>query len=174
MKGNNPATGKLIGLVCFEVTKEDDFNRAKSLAFGILSRRAHSGHELAEKLRGRGLDAVMVDKVIDFLCEYGLIDDVSYAGSYIRRRLSGKPAGRALMARELRSRGIDRDIVEAQLALLDPEEEYRMALALAGRKKAVLGEGFSMARISSYLWRRGFDGDIISRVCRQLEEPAVP
>ncbi len=156
------------------MVKEDDFNRAKSMAYSILSRRAHSGHELAEKLRGRGLDGDLVEKVIDFLCEYGMIDDVSYAGSYMRRRLSGRPAGRALIARELRNKGIDRDIVESLLTSLDPEEEYRMALVLASKKKAALGDGCNAAKISSYLWRRGFDGDIISRVCRYLGEPAIP
>lgn len=138
------------------------------MAYKLLSVRSHSEYELVAKLRHKGLDAEVIGEVILQLREYGMIDDAGFACGYIRRRMNIKPVGRALLARELKQRGIARDIIDLQLTGIDPEAEYNTALA--GKKMESWGGEFVYAKISSYLWRKGFDGDIIARVCRSLED----
>ena len=149
---------------------QGDFERAGSMAYRLLSVRSHSEHELAAKLRRKGLDDAIIRDVVNMLLEYGMLDDAAYARGYIRRRMYGKPIGRGLLARELKQRGIDGDIIESQLMGIGPEMEYKSALALARKKLEGMGGDFSCTRIASYLWRRGFGGDTIARVYRWLED----
>jgi regulatory protein len=152
------------------VAVQGDFERARSIAYRLLSVRSHSQHELADKLRRKGLDDAVIREVVNLLLQYGMLDDAAYARGYIRQRMYGKPTGRAKLAWELKQRGIDGDIIESQLAGIDPEMEYKAAFALARRKMDGNGGDFPIARTASYLWRRGFDGDTIARVCRRLAD----
>lgn len=140
------------------------------MAYRLLSVRTHSEHELAVKLRRKGLDAEVIIEVISMLREYGMIDDADYAGGYIMRRIKRKPVGRALIVQELKQKGIAGDIIESQITGIDPETEYKTALALARKKMDGQGGEFAYPRIASFLWRRGFDGETIARVCRRLED----
>lgn len=150
---------------------KEEFIRARSMAYRILASRSRSEYELVEKLRHKGLDVEVIEKLVQFLKEYGMIDDCAYAREYIRFRMNNRPLGKAALSCKLRQKGIDPGIIDGLLAGIDPEEEYMRALALARGKKALQGETVSTRKVASFLWRRGFDSDTIYKVCHYLKDP---
>ena len=148
--------------------------RARSIACRILSARPHTEYELAEKLRARGLNATVVEQIIFFLKEYGMLDDAAFARSYINQRMQSRPAGKTLLFAELRHRGVPSAIIETILEDIDGDTEYDMALRLVMKRKSLSGDCCRPAKIASFLWRRGFSSETIKRICKELETAQYP
>src|SRR5260370_33634937 len=81
------------------------------VALRALMRRAHSVHEMKQKLARRSENKLLVQLVMVRLKENGLIDDARYAKQFARQRTQTRKQGKFRVARELRARGVpDRHI----------------------------------------------------------------
>ena len=72
--------------------------------------------------------------VLDRLEEVGLVDDEAFAQSWVESRQQRRHLSRSALRRELQSKGVDRDQVDAALATVDVEDELAAARALAAKK----------------------------------------
>lgn len=102
-------------------------------ALDILSRRDHSEAELALKLRRKGIGDDEIEAAVGRLRELGYLNDRRLAGRIAESALAdGKMMGPRL-SRELRRRGIPRDLAADALARAadghDPREAVRELLA---------------------------------------------
>jgi len=82
-----------------------------------------------------------------------------------------KPMGKRMMARELYQKGISRDIIEKALEQVDETEEEQAALILAKKyiKRYEKLQGKErLYKIGQALARRGFEWELIQRVCNKL------
>lgn len=140
------------------------FEKARDYAYRLLSYRGRSEQELAGRLQVKGFEPDVVADVLAHLRSYGFIDDLALAREWVRQRLEQRPAGRMLLAWELRRRGIGREDVEAVLADFGAEEEYAAALDLARRKVGRSGPGY-LKKLPALLQRRGFQYETVRRVC---------
>jgi len=84
------------------------------VAVRALMRRAHSVHEMKQKLERRSDNKLLVQVVMARLKENGQIDDAKYAKQFARQRTVGRKQGKFRISRDLRARGVpDRHIATA-------------------------------------------------------------
>ncbi len=111
-----------------------------------------------------------VDAVIDYVFErldyYGYADDRQYCKMYVES-VSGK-SKRAIEV-ELLKRGIDRDVIEEELADLSDDEEEVLTLL----KKYLKGKELSKENVYKgcrYLISKGYDYDTVKAASERVDE----
>jgi SOS response regulatory protein OraA/RecX len=107
------------------------------------------------------------------LKELGYINDQTFAQNYASHRVTVKPVGRTRVARELATKKVPRQLIDAALekAYEEVSEEELIDRAIAkrirthGRPVDRAGE----KRMFDYLVRQGFEYDLIIRRLRGLK-----
>ncbi|MCX6001150.1 MAG: regulatory protein RecX [Chloroflexi bacterium] len=149
--------------------KDEDFNRCYETALHFLDYRQRSEAELRDHLLyKRKCSAESVKSVLDRLKQSGLVDDRAFAVNWTIDRVTYKQKSGAVIRQELLQKGIDPET--ANLAIAGVNDE---ANALkAGLKKARLLRNTSYLefsrRLSSYLSRRGYSGEVVHKVIARL------
>ena len=148
------------------------------VAVRALMRRAHSIHEMKQKLARRSDNKLLVQVVMARLKENGMIDDARYAKQFARQRTESRKQGKYRVARDLRARGIpDRHISSALEEVAQTSDEAAMVRQRIERKlRSYRGEidEKKMASIYGSLLRAGFSADIVRRELRSLTKEDVP
>lgn len=138
---------------------------AKAVVLRRLTAAPRSRAQLAEDLAGRGFEEEVIEAVLDRFVEVGLIDDAEYARMVVRSQGESRRLGRRGLAQELRRRGVPEAEATEALAGLDPEVEEARARDLVRRRWDPAGDQQAQARrLAAMLGRRGFPGDMITRV----------
>ncbi|MDI1301010.1 MAG: regulatory protein RecX [bacterium] len=124
----------------------------------MLTRRDHSRQEISRKLLEQGGQADLVVALLDELVERGLQSDIRFAEVFVRSRAERGCGPRSIMA-DLRSRGVDSELVEAALQA-SPYDWQQQANILRERRfgRAVPVEMREKARQLRFLQYRGFSG----------------
>jgi regulatory protein len=147
-------------------------------AVKALMRRAHSVHEMKQKLERRAEDKSLVKNVLDRLKQNGLIDDARYAKQFTRQRTEVRRQGKFRIARDLRGRGIPDRHIEA--AIEESAQTTDAATVVRERitRKLKLFRGEiddkKMASLYRSLLRLGFPSDIIRRELKSMTREEVP
>jgi regulatory protein len=148
------------------------------VAVRALMRRAHSVHEMKQKLERRSENKLLVQVVMARLKENGQIDDAKYAKQFARQRTEGRKQGKFRVARDLRARGVpDRHIDAALKETAEQNDEGAMVRARIERKlRAYRGEidEKKMASIYGSLLRAGFSADVVRRELKAIVKEDVP
>jgi regulatory protein len=133
-------------------------------AIRLLARREHSRAELIRKLAADGTTEEIAAVLAQLETE-GLLSDARYAEAYVRSHCAR--FGAARLRQTLRSKGIDAELVNAQVGTL--EGELERARAVWARKfAAVPRDAREWARQGRFLQNRGFAVDVIRQL---LKEP---
>jgi regulatory protein len=144
------------------------------LCLRLLTGTPRTRAQLAETMRRRGIPDEVARHVLSRFEEVGLIDDAVFANAWVESRHHGRGlAGRAL-ARELRTRGVEYEVIARAVEQLDAEREEEMARALVERKlhsTRGLDREKRIRRLAGMLARKGYAEGLAVRVVRQaLEE----
>ena len=144
---------------------------ARSAALALLGRRDYTTAELRDKLHDKGYDPAAIDAALDDLRERRFVDDQRVAAAHVRTAAAIKGRGRVRIARELAARGLDRDLIDATIAELDPGEESGAIRKILQRKrwpaKPTIQERQKMFR---HLLARGFTTDAIGKALGRRHE----
>ncbi|OBI84924.1 recombination regulator RecX [Mycobacterium sp. E740] len=135
--------------------------QAHNLCLRLLTARARTRSELEEKLAKRGYPDEVSARVLDRLAQVGLIDDADFAEQWVRSRRINAGKGRRALIAELRTKGVDNDIIETVLADDEPGAERARAERLVAeklrREKLTDGDDAKLARrLVGMLARRGY------------------
>lgn len=127
----------------------------------LLTARARTRAELAGQLTKRGYPDDVSEKVLDRLEQVGLVDDADFAEQWVRSRRANAGKGRRALIAELRTKGVDGELIEAALADDEPGAERARAERLVAdrlrREKLIDGEDAKLARrLVGMLARRGY------------------
>jgi regulatory protein len=142
-------------------------------ALRLLGYRPRSEQELRRRLRLKGMTVRAVEPAIQRLRRAGLLDDAAFARFYVESRQSASPRGRSLLRHELRTKGVEPDVVLAATSTLDEEEiSYQAALRRARRLDPSDVAGFRR-RMMSFLASRGFSYGTIRQTLSRLEDELV-
>ena len=159
--------GRLVELVRAETVR-----KARESALRLISYRDRSKSEVRKRLIGDDYPEDVVDEVIEKLSQAGLLDDQKFSQDWVKARTvdSSKPMGKVRLAWELRTKGVEAPMVEEALENLDEDAEYQLALSAVARKaeKMDCGDPSFRNKLTSFLRRRGFDWEIISKVLDEL------
>ncbi len=145
-------------------------SRCLRQAFLLLKFRQRSTSELRSRLRSKGFSEDLVRDALVFLKQKKFIDDKLFARDWISSR-AAKSYGSRRIIRELRIKGVDEDVIEAQIersGLLGSEDEIAARLARS-RLERLKGVDLASARrrVYSFLIRRGFSHEAASNALGQ-------
>jgi len=142
-------------------------NELRSRAVKLLARREHTRAELARKLAPLGTPEE-IDAVLNELARTGLQSDARFAASYLRSQAAR--LGTARLRQTLCSKGIDAELVEAQVADLSAElpDELERARAVWRKKFAAPpADAREWAKQARFLQGRGFSAELIRRLLKE-------
>lgn len=105
--------------------------QARDQCLRLLTVRARTRAELADRLTKRGYSDDVSERVLDRLAAVGLIDDQDFAEQWVRSRHVNAGKGRRALAAELRTKGVDADVIANVLAEVDADAERVRAEQLA-------------------------------------------
>ncbi|MCT4566013.1 MAG: RecX family transcriptional regulator [Maledivibacter sp.] len=167
----NLEKGKLIDEDFIEkIIKTEEQKKANDYAIKLLSYRQRSEKEINDRMKQKGYEGEVIDKTIGWLREYSLVDDMDFAKEYTKAK--AKKYGKSRIKMELSRKGVGDDIITNILEdELNFEKQYNAALQQAKKKvKAYKGEERQAVyrKLGSYLQRRGFSYEIISKILKEL------
>lgn len=153
-----------------KIIKAEEQKKANDYAIKFLSYRSRSKKEMKDRMERKGYDNEVINKTLEWLKKYDLLNDKDFAEEYIKSK--SKKYGRSRIKMELRGKGVDENIINNVLENeLDYENEYETALEQAKKKlKVYKGEKREAIyrKLSAYLQRRGFSYDIVSKILKEL------
>ena len=155
-----------------ELSRSEWLEKGRAIVVRQLSMMDRSRRQLDEAMAKRGVPDDVRSEVLDRYTELGLIDDAHFADAFVQARLAGAGTSRRVIAEELRRKGIDADIVEAAVEVIDDAEELGTATRLA-LKRLERGSGDRASlqqRVYAALARRGFSHDVCSTALRRANE----
>jgi regulatory protein len=134
--------------------------QARSLCLRLLTARARTRAELAGQLAKRGYPDDVSTQVLDRLAGVGLIDDADFAEQWVRSRREKAGKGKRALAAELRTKGVDNEVITAALADIDAGAERERAEQLVRdklRRERLTEDDAKLARrLVGMLARRGY------------------
>jgi len=143
---------------------------AREIVLRQLTARARSRAELRSALDSRGVPEDVAEEVLDRFEELQLVDDAGFAQAWAESRQRGGRSTRVI-AQELRTKGVDAELVADTLAGLDDDADLQSARAFA-EKRAASMRGLEPVvryrRLAGALARRGFSPAVVSRVLREV------
>jgi regulatory protein len=125
-------------------------------------------------MRRHDIPEEAAEEVLERFEDVGLIDDAAFADAWVESRHRGRGLARRALARELRTRGVDPEVIGRAVEQLDPGQEEQTARALVDRKLRAtrgLDRERRIRRLAGMLARKGYAEGLALRVVRQaLEE----
>jgi regulatory protein len=138
--------------------------RIDRLVVSRLRRSALSVAEVRSVLAEHGLDEGEIEDWIERYERLGYLDDTRLAEQLVHVNGSRRGRGSGAILQELARRGVDPQAARAAVGELDPDVERSNALAVAERRARQLtglDRQTAERRLSAFLQRRGYPGDIV-------------
>lgn len=150
------------------VLLEEEQLKAKNIALNFLTHRKRTAKEITDKLKEKGFEESIVEKTLDYLINYGLVDDKDYANSFVKDKVKLNKHGPQRIKYDLYRKGISQEIIEE---VLMKDDEYPRALELAKKKMSSYKNDDRdkiYRKLGGFLQRRGYSYDCISKVLKEL------
>lgn len=143
--------------------------QARDVCLRLLTVRARTRSELEAQLTKRGYPDDVSARVLDRLVEVGLLDDVAFAEEWVRSRRANSGKGKRALATELRTKGVDPDVIAETLESVDAGEWRVQAeeLVAAKLRRDKLDDEMKVTRrLVGMLARRGYSQGMAVDVVR--------
>lgn len=147
-----------------EETGAERDERIDRLVISRLRRSALSVSEVRAVLVEHGLDDIEVEEWIERYERLGYLDDAKLAEQVVHSHGVRRGRGSGAIMQELGRRGVDNALARAAVEDLDPETELENARAVAERRARQLrglDRQTAERRLSAFLQRRGYPGDVV-------------
>lgn len=147
--------------------------RAYARALHFLSYRSRSTAEVRSRLERDDWPEEVITRVVARLANEQLLNDATFAATWVEHRSLSKPRGARALRQELRHKGVGREEVDA--ALPDSEQEIENAIAAMQSKLRLWGaldERERHQKIIQFLQRRGFNYGTAKAALAQVEAEA--
>ncbi len=147
---------------------EEEKHGAYLSALKYLEARARSEKEVARRLKEKGYEPELIATTIEKLREQQYLNDGEFARLWAADRFDLQKKGRKWVEQELQQKGVDKNEIARAVDRLDPEEEFRNALEIGGKKwRQLSGEPRAKrTKLYGFLARRGFPNATVSRVVK--------
>lgn len=158
-----------------EIVKRDTFFKARTVAYRYLSYRDRSVSEIRRRLQRDEYASEVIEDVVSYLEEAGLIDDCRFAIAYAEGRFKSGGYGPLRVRADLRKKGVTPSAVDAAIAdvYAEQDEMLERAREIGTRRWEQLAcekdELKRKKKVYDYLARRGFRYDMIRRIVDELE-----
>ena len=162
--------------LALEVEREAGILDTYDRALNMLAARGRASADLRRILIRKGEPVDRVAIAIERLERAGFVDDASFARQFTRSKAVGAGLSRRRVQQELAKRGVARDVSDEAIETVFVEEgvDEEASVERVARKKlrslSSVDDATRKRRLYSFLARRGYDSDAISRVLRILLE----
>ncbi len=152
-----------------ELLADDAQESAYQKSIKYIGYRIRTTSEVDKHLRKKGIEPQVITRVIERLEEHGQLNDENFAQMWIENRNEFRPRSHRLLAYELRSKGINEEIIQNIIERTTPEDElaYLAAKKRIRRYEHLDWQDFQR-KLGSYLARRGFSYATIKPVVSQI------
>jgi len=145
----------------------------KQKAFRLLGRRQHSSSELRRKLWNKDYKQKLIDEVIEDLKKNGYLDDKEFISAFVAEKSKTKNWSTKKIKSELFKRGVASKLIDETLNERLKEDDFENAMKLAKKKYEVLLKRNLEPKelrnkLSTYLFSKGFDYELIKEICDKL------
>ena len=154
-----------------QIKSEEMRQQAVERAINYLSFRPRSQAEVRRYLRKKETPPEIIEAAIERLQRLDYLNDRDFTSFWVENREQFNPRGSRALRSELRTKGVDREIVEE---MVSDENDEELAMRAASKKAATLLQTPEMDytkfrnRLGGFLQRRGFSYDVVARVVRTL------
>lgn len=141
-----------------------------SVVMRRLNAAPRSRGELSKYLLDKEFDPTVIERVLDRVSSMGYIDDAAYAQEWVRSRHRSRGLAPSVLKRELISKDVDLELIEAALESLSPDETHVRAYELAAKKyRSLLSVDHAVAvrRIAALLQRKGYPPGMCFQVAKE-------
>lgn len=161
------ASGQEFDQAKLEALKEASNNdKAYGNALRYVAMRQRSEWEVRSYLRRKEVDEPVAERIIDRLRSVSLLDDLSFAKSWVANRHLLKATSQRRLRLELKQKRVPSGIIDT--VLQEDEVDERQSLrALVAKKQARYPD---KNKFMQYLARQGFGYDDIKSVLEQTDE----
>jgi regulatory protein len=155
-----------------------DLGRALAIAYRYLNSRERTVAEMRARLQRAELPEAVIDAAVDELVQFSYLNDARYAVVFTQDKRTLESWGNDRIARMLRERGVDRDLIDAALVEdaqaagwrpgdADGASELERAVALL-RQRFPAGPGNPKDRERAFgvLARKGYDSELAGDAVR--------
>lgn len=144
----------------------------RSQALRLIKFRPRTEAELRQRLTRKGCRGEEIEAVLAEFRQKGLLDDAKFARLFVAQSVLSKPVGQRKLLFQLRTKGVAPELAEAAVSSgTQAEEEVETARRLAAGRLARM-KGLERAaaerRLFGFLSRRGFSGEVVYKVVREL------
>lgn len=151
--------------------------QARDVCLRLLTVRARTRAELEAQLTKRGFPDDVSARVLDRLVEVGLLDDAAFAEQWVHTRRANAGKGKRALASELRTKGVDPELIAETLDSVNAGEWRVRAEELVAarlRREKLDDEVKVTRRLVGMLARRGYNQgmafDVVSTQLAQERE----
>ena len=151
-----------------DILADDEFNRGKNIALSKISYAQKTSFEIEKILKDNDFSTNTIEKVIDFLNEYGILNDELYVKSYVSDKHNISRWAKNKIRYSLKAKKVSDILIETYIDKISDDEEYEKAYNFAIKKAR---DNFSMEnkqKVYRYLAGKGFEFDIINKVVGEL------
>jgi regulatory protein len=137
----------------------DPATAARNIVLRRLTRAPQTRAQLADALAAKGIADDVAEQVLDRMTDVGLINDAEFAALYVRSRRSSRGLAPRVLAQELRAKGVDAELIDAELGGISHDDDRALAESLVARKLAAtagLDPEARTRRLAGMLIRKGF------------------
>ncbi len=147
------------------------YQQAMNVAVRLLSRRNHTGYEIEHKLKDRGFEADLTEKVIAECERLNYINDKETARLYIQE-LKRKGYGTHRISISMKKKGLSEELTEDMLEQFNSESDEleNARRVLENKLKSFEREKDirkKKEKIYRFLYSRGFSKSVISEIMSQ-------
>lgn len=154
-----------------KLADEDNYIKCKNTALKTIERTYKSEKELAQKLALKGYDDHIINRTINFMKEYNLLNDNNYATMYVKDK--SRNIGKKKIKYSLLQKGIDEEIIESELEKINNDEVKAIVYEMALKKYKVFSKRENdnyklMQKLYRFLMGKGYDYDLIKDVVKSI------
>ena len=154
-------------------TPEEWQERARNLLLNKLTRGPRSRFQLQQMLIKYEVPEDIAEELLDRFTDVSLIDDAAFAKAFAHDRRATRGLSKAALKRELGKLGVAPQLIQDALEGIENDDEYQLAVDLVRRRwNSVKNLDWQarQRRLSGFLGRRGFGGNIVSTAIRAVEQ----
>lgn len=154
-----------------KLADEDNYIKCKNTALKTIERTYKSEKELAQKLALKGYDDHIINRTINFMKEYNLLNDNNYATMYVKDK--SRNIGKKKIKYSLLQKGIDEEIIESELEKINNDEVKVTVFEMALKKYKVFSkrenDNYKLTqKLYRFLMGKGYDYDLIKDVVKSI------
>lgn len=156
-----------------KIINDQNFLEAKKIAYNYVSYKPRTEYQVIQKLKEKKFEDEIINKTINFLKEFNLIDDEKYAKQFSKDFVQRKKIGKTKLILELQKRGINGELaLKTANEIFQNIDFFMLASELCEKKLKIIKNKTPEKRknlLIQHLQRQGFDWDITKKILEHYQ-----